>query len=516
MKPRIPLLLVFLSLAACEQGLAQEDNNCPFAPNCPAFAGEGRWRLDVEIKPPPDSPFVAFQRANVELSTQGVWELLLPSPIIHETTVLTANERPVDADLSFHPVGGFEDRPLGFVHTVRGGQAALVPLTEGEYDIRILPIDPPGPVVEVRNFIVAAGNPRRQKELVLPDQYRRLRGVVRNRVAERETISGVEVRAVGLESGLESTVSQTGPDGVYDLELPGTEETGFRVTATLPSDLQPSWQFEQTILVPTDGDRDKDILLDLPSEAVRGFVRLEILGLQGRGGEPVGDARITLTASTAGEVDGRTYAISGRTDADGLMRLDGREDLPILRGLYRAVITPPISSIYRRTEVLVDLTDVGFGVLASRQLTLELRPRVRGRILDVDGSAAAFAELTFEATDGEGRATVITTAEDGSYSVRLDPATYVMSILPFDERDLFRTPSVARVLRVQASVPVATVTDIVLSPGVFIRGRLRSVTSAPLEGIDISLFDNTLDQVRRRVARAVSGPDGQVELLLTR
>ncbi|MEO1228580.1 MAG: carboxypeptidase-like regulatory domain-containing protein [Myxococcota bacterium] len=441
-------------------------------------------------------------------STDEAALLTLTEPVLYDTWVLDANGAAVDADLAFQPSNPIAERPLALTHRARSSRAARVPLPPGNYAIRIAPLDPDIPSVDVTDFVVTPGRDLRLKELFLPDDFRRLRGPVRSRVSTSDVIIGVEVTATGLQSGLMSTTDTSDDDGEYELLLPESSDTAFRVRASLPDRLQPSWEYEQIIRVPDGENREKSIDLDIPSDALRGTVQIEVLGVETRDVRPVADARVTLTASVTTDIEGRVYTVSGRTDADGRLIVAGTTDIPMLRGSYEVLMTPPSDSPFARiVDTTLTLDAIGNGVSQNVQLVTGRRPRVRGRILDGDRLPIPFAEVILSASDGTLREFDALADEDGVFELTADPGRYVMVVSPRTTTSLFARRAVTIEVPEQQS-------DVRLEPTILgspepVRAFVRTPDGLPVPHVEITLFGE-LAGLRYVLTRATSGPDGQL------
>lgn len=472
------------------------------------------WVLDLEIRPAPSSNFVANQQRQVTVPALSEWAIVLPVPVIHQTTVVDAEGAFVDADLAFRPVDRIEDRPLDLSHRTLQGQPALVPLPTGVYDIRISPLDAARPPVEVEGFVVQPGEMLRRKELVLPERYRELRGEVRARVSVDQRLSGVEVFATGIETGLASTRAISDLDGRYAIALPSSKDTAFRLTAQLPDDLQPSWQFEQIVRVPMEEDREKAIELDLPAEVVRGNAELNVVGIGPQGPEPVADALVVLTASVASIVSGRSYQVSGRTDGEGNLRVRGEAVVPVLRGLYLASVEPPPRSRFARSTELLDLSAVRNTFTVEAQLALTPRVRVEGSVADADGARAERAQLTFEPVDSGTRAPTTETDENGRYSLDLDPGRYVLLVDPPVQASPTRSsPRHAVPIIVPGGLETFEVREVIIPLGIPVDGVVVSADGSRVPDVEVSLFDSIMG-IRYLIGRAVTNELGEMRLFL--
>ena len=489
--------------ADCPSGRCRIDGTC-----APSDLERARGPFDVEVRPPPSSPRVATQRRQVEFPAAGLWIVTLPTPVVHEASIV-GPAGPLAGDLVFQPVEGLADRPIDLVHQTLPEAPARVPLPPGRYGVRILPADRRFPAVQADAFSVEPGPPR-QKALALPDRYRRLFGVVRSRVQASDRIAGARVFAVGVDSGLAATTALTGPDGRYELALPATGDTRFALTAEPPPEEAPAWRFAQVVSVPIGEDREQVIELDLPSAEVKGGIDLEVLGLGPRGPEPVASADVVLTSTSAEDGLSRSFVVRGRTDAEGRLRVADQDPVALLRGRYRIDIEPRPEAIWARAAPVLDF-EVGGGAVVEAQVVLPPRPLQTGVLRDAAGRPVPFAQLSFLPADADGRVPLAETDADGRFAARIDPGAFVLLIEPQATSD---QPSAALPVDVPNDVDPPRL-DLRLPGATVVPGVARSESGVGLPEVEVSVFQRIRGR-RVRVGRAVSDEDGAFELILPR
>lgn len=460
MKHVLALLMALGALVAlgCAAGdslnaFAVGPNECQTADQCganrlcvefrcvDATQAAGPDEVSIEVAPPPGSPYTPLHRLNVSLENAARMILLrVPVPIPYEVVVLDANGERIAAELTIYGAARIPGREVVHhvtvdAHTALGAQFSLV---EGMYAARVRPLDASLPAFDVESFTVREGAVL-PKEFRLPAMPRRLFGRVAQAQASDLPIAGAIVRAVGEKSQLESTVGTSDADGNYELLLPETNDTVFRVTAVLPPDQQPAWGFSESIIVEREGDRRLDIGVEVSSDDNRGTVALTIRGLDEQGlGTAIPNARVTLTATVANRLAPPVYEITGFTDGRGnvLVEYDGDfvDAVPLLRSRYLVDVIPPITSPFGRAQEIFDLRGAGQAFTLDRQVTANLRTTLVG---DVASNFGGAVEGRIEIRPLDDALPPLDTVSDatGRFTLSIDPGDYLLVVRPFEDEN---------------------------------------------------------------------------------
>lgn len=398
----------------------------------------GPESVSVEISPPSGSPYTRYQRLDIPLvNVAQTLMLRVPQPIPYEAIVLDAKGVRRTADLAVYGATRIPGRELEVRTTVDDDtpNGARFSLTEGNYSARIRPADPATPGLEVNGFSVRFGAAT-PKEFVLPTRYRRLHGRVTVAQVSSEVLPGAIVQAIGEKSRLESTVAIADEEGLYEVFLPDTSDTVFRVSAVLPDAQQPSWGYSQPISVGAEDDRLLDIAVERSNDDNRGVVALSIVGLDVNGvGAAVADAKVTFTATVADRLAPPVYRITGLTDARGQVQVSiGDETLdaiPLLRARYIVEVLPPTGSAFARLTTVLDFRTAGQNFTLDEQLLLSLRPRVSGEIVSATNRPVR-ARVELEPLETNLRPRDAFSEDDGRFEADLDPGRYLLVVRPED------------------------------------------------------------------------------------
>lgn len=466
---------------------------------------EAPRQFSLELAPPEVSGYARTQRLDATLDSLLASEALtLPVPNEYETVVLSADNAPVSARITL-----FGDRRIvGREVDVNVSIAANTPqrptfrLLEGDYLVRIRPTSAELPGMEIKRFTVRAQPGPSVKEFKLPASYRRLHGQVTSSLSGSDKIAGVTVRAFAEKSGLPSTISVTDADGNYELLLPASEDTTFRLYATPPAAAQPAWGFEQVVGVDLDQDRRRPIHLEPTDDSIRGRGRFQILGTtaDGRLGAPVPNAFVSLTATVSGVIEPPVYAITGLTDADGVMVVDFQDEVttqvPLLKARYVVQVVPPVNTPYTSRTMVLDLTSARYGFVQDEQITLPQRTRLRGSVVSRLGRPVVGAFLELRPLSADVRPADTITAGDGTFTVDLDPGRYLMVARPRGASDAAELlPVSARTLDVSAS-PGMDLAPFTLHLGQKVQGQvLGGRDGAPVPLTQAELFFTVEGQV---------------------
>lgn len=424
------------STSECNLGFVCENFNC-----IPAQA-DTPDQLDVEITPPLSSSYVSTQKLDVTVSNAQFLEFQLPKPSDHRVVVYDDKfvpPRAIDVRITFNgtPRIAGEETDLATEIRTASPRTSNVRLLEGLYGVSITRLD--GAPSLRTNFEVRAPTGRQEDKEFHFKVGRKIRGEVTSSVSQQTKLQGIEVTAFSTTNGLASTSSITSRYGRFEIELPNTDDTSFRLVATRPYDGDqetnpPTWSYEEIVTVPLNGDRTKDIPLEPTSPLIQGTALVQFGASTPNGFLPLVGANITLTASTSGGASTRSFRARGATNNEGYLEIhdrEGRRELALLKGQYFAEITPPTDSIIaRREKVAIDLTSVAPDVITERQFILETRTQVSGQVRSMEGRAVTFAEVKLIPIDNSGVAFRTTTDGAGSFLIWLDTGNYVLVIEP--------------------------------------------------------------------------------------
>lgn len=461
-------------------------------------------RLSLELDPPDLSGYARTQILDVPLEQAFVVDrYTLPTPTTYETIVTDDSGTQVSAVVSIFGAPRIRGRELEVSSTINANatQMANFRLLEGEYLVRIRPTNEELPGMDVPRFVVRPQAETTLKEFRLPATFRRLYGEVTSSVSSETKLAGVTVRAFGEKSGLPSTIAVSDEAGQYEIFLPATEDTTFRLIATPPGVVQPAWSFEQVVRVDLDADRRRNILVEPTADTIRGSARFQVLGTtaDGRVGAPVDNAFVSLTSTVTGVVEPPRYAVSGITDADGILRVDFdgnvTEQVPLLKARYVVRVVPSFSSPYASRQTVLDLTRAGNGFLLDEQVTLSQRTRVQGSAVSRFGRPVAGAFLDFRPLTEDARPSDGITEFDGTFSVDLDPGRYLVVVQPRSPSDAGEAlPVTAHEIEVPDAA-VHTLAPISVPVGRELRARVLGIDGEPVPGTQVELFFETAGQV---------------------
>ncbi|MFO0726891.1 MAG: carboxypeptidase-like regulatory domain-containing protein [Myxococcota bacterium] len=495
--------------APCESGLICLDGTC-VQPGLGTASG-----LDVEITPPDGAPFAKSQMFGVAFTPEeGPTHLLLPAAVyFSQVTLIDANLSPQPARITIlghDRIPGHEVDTVVETTRVRPGSVRLVP---GAYEARVLPSDPTIPGIHVPDWVVrASADPDQHRSFQIPSAYRKLRGEVRLRTSMLTKLGGVTVSARAVTSGLPSTRVTTGPDGRFELWLPDTKDNRFEVTAVPsdPNDL-PAWSFSEEIAVI---DNTEFVIgLEQSSDAVRGGLRLRVLGTGGVAPEGVANAHVTLTASTS--LAYRSFRLEGTTDAMGYFVPGGaspQNGVQILAARYLVEIEPDSTSPYQSTAVLLDLPASG-AALVDKQIPLTPKAHVRGTVRSRLGQRVDGAALRFESALEDGRTVNAATDAEGAFDVALSPGDYLVAVSPVSNSKVneILPPTAVRVT-VPADALAIDLPPLTLGRGTQATGVVVGA-GAGIAGASIEIF-RPLDGRAISLGRVVSEADGSFQLAL--
>ena len=427
----IPLALLLL-------GCGEADEDAGLSPIAGSYepAEEASYTLDLIVDPPPTSSLPTFNLPRTRAQRSFVVEL--PAAIPYNIRVINLeNAQNVDAEVLFRSTTSRSGSTILASPSIRAGETETsVRLTPGNYDILVSPLDERFPPFS-DNFTVdplVSPSDEREKDLVIPDNHREIRGVVRDRISLTSLVQGVTITARGDTSGLISTKSVSNEKGEYTLLLPEANDTLYELTAILPDTQQPAWTYRQQVRVNPSGEEDrvKDIDVDIPSDAIRGLLTLDVIGDGLLGPESIPNARCVLRLNeptTDNNSFGRTYELNGFTNQQGQLVVNDSTSLPILRGEYTVSVFPnPDARFATYIEGTLNLPEIGGNIEVNEQIILEPRVAVLGMVTNAVGEPSSFSRVRFRSnTTPNSTFFELNTEEDGTFVTYLDPDEYVVT-----------------------------------------------------------------------------------------
>ncbi len=274
---------------------------------------------------------------------------------------------------------------------------------------------------------------------------------------EADFVGNARVFATSADSGITSSVGMTDSSGnfkiavppnsgVFDLHVSPLEPNSYADNGD--ADYVPDATYAAAFVVEgnewingIEDNQGADVLgVSLGEYAyspIRIPVRLVIEGMD-------------ITDWTGTSVTLRTTAGRGVISVRQRLGEAGEFEIPLIMGLYHAVIRTPPSLPVRSME-LSDIEIDAAGIV----LRLEARSNVAGRLQAPDGSPLAGAELRFvpSADRGLAQQVSVTTDEDGEYKVWLENEPYLLSAIPAD-------PSLPRYVQLIENADVPPVIEI--------------------------------------------------------
>lgn len=446
----------------------------------PRSALAGEFGLRLVVQPPLGSEAGPLTSEAIRLQpSQPSLQLQLPKAERYSVQAVSPEGTPLAAQLSV-----YDPQARG----LRGSLASVflsaeapteLRLPPGRYDLQLSPSDPERPAVLLSGRALEGGG---QRQLPVPP-YRRLTGRVRSAVSAEQGIAGVAVQAIGVESRLRSTVGLTDAQGRFSLRLPASPDTVFELNATPPDKLQPSWSYRAQLPAPS-GDSRVDIPLELSSQAQRGRLSLQVVGVDTEGKPAaVQAAQVVLTSTLAGREDA-LFSVTGSTDKDGQLTLmePPATTIPVLAVEYLAQVIPPRKSRFARQRQRLDLRGAGAG-LKTAQLVLKPRTRIHGQLLGPAGPLGG-AWVSLIRLDGEDDALDVQTSTTGHFSLTADPARYALLSQPPAKLGLSGS---LRLLDV-ADLPELAMDPLELPPGRALRVELRGPDGVSLKNTEVRAF----------------------------
>lgn len=516
--------LILAALAGCADAALVAVNRCDSDVDCQGGRicldytcvdpSQGKVSgLDVEIAPPDGTPYAKTQIRGVTFDPElGPTNLLLPeAAVFSQITLLNTAGQPIAARITFL---GSDRIPTHEVDAVvettrdRPGSARLLP---GKYEVRVLPSDPQIPGVHVRDWEVRGGLPQGQhRSFQVPTSYRRLRGEVRLRTSAITKVPGVTVAARAVASGLPSTRVTTGLDGRFELMLPDTRDNVFEITATPLEPAGAAWSFQTEVALID--ETEFVIGLEQSSDAVRGQLRLRVMGRGQAGPEPVPHAHVTLTASTS--VPYRSFRLEGTTDDEGFFRPPASAtstSAMILASSYVVRVEPDSSSAFQGQEFVLNLPAQATTLL-DKQIELRPKVRVRGTLRSPLGQLVGGAALRFESTRDIARTFNAATDLEGGFEVALASGEYFVVVSPASNSKISEIlPVSSTILEVPDDAAALEIPPITLERGTLVTGQVFG--AGLIQGAHVELI-RTVDGRAISLGHADSDERGQVQFVL--
>jgi hypothetical protein len=324
-------------------------------------------------------------------------------------------------------------------------------------------------------------------DVVLPsrDAFIRVLGVVvaNGQGGSPAGINGAQVSGK-VGSDLIGTSSMTDDSGVFGLVLPpGDGPVEITVSPGRDSIGFPTRKFNWEGGIESlkaDFASQAALSFDIGTIPVSRSVSVQVLAGDGSD-TAVPSARLTAQGSAG---DGDVTALA-TTDASGIARFE------LLEGQYALAVIPPTDSQWAMAETSLDLT-----THAGQAFLVRLFPRVgiAGTVIraatgvPVGGSIVSFMTGRGGALSAASQAISTeavfqaTTAEDGTFNVQLDPATYALMVQPPAGTGLPRVVYPTLELKSQRTI------DVSLPEGALVRGSLFDTAGNPLVQTSVRFF----------------------------
>lgn len=473
---------------------------CPTAPGCKGAVNLGAKHVDVEISPPAASPYVRTHKLDVSLAADAVLDLLVPQPAEYQVSVFDAAGNRIDASLTLKGKPRIPGRELELTSELRANavRSPSLRLLEGVYDALVTPLDRAQPGLQATFMVRSPAGDTIKKEFRFPE-YRKMYGEVTWSLARDHKITGATVTAYSSLTGLPSTATVSGERGAYAVLLPATEDTTFKLVATLPPEAQPAWSYEEIVAVGRELSREKNIPLEPTSAEIRGNARIWIGGF-GDGFVPIAGATVTLTATAAEGLTTRVFKVQATTDPEGYVTIrdsTGNRELRLLKGRYAVEIEPAIDSRFARTSTVIDLTRIGPIDVLNRQLFVPLRTSVDGSIRTSQGRAVTYARLSFQPLEGSARPVDGTSDDHGDFDVALAPGKYLLTVSPSGVNASDDLPPVSvQMIDIARGVARHSLGILTLPRGGLIQGSIRGQdTGAPVANAKVEFFHEVAGRV---------------------
>lgn len=497
-----------LSSGECRDGFVCLANSCV------PMAATGPDQVSLEVTPPVGSRFVRTQLLDVSLAQiTGPVTVTLKEPAAYEVGLLEGpSGGALSAWMSIYGSPRIPGREVELTQLIlaAASRTQVFRLLEGDYAVRLSPLDPRYPAFEVTGFTVRSQGEVVLKEFQLPSRYRHLSGQVVDALT-LEPQPGIAVSAFAVRSGLAATSTITDANGRYRLTLPDTLDPFYELRADPPDNAQPAWSHRSVVRVAE--DRELDLPLEPAGEAVRTLAKLQVLGTDGA---PVPNATVEIASSTVANAPlTQSYRLRGKTTSDGTVRVDffGQEltEIPLLNATYEITVTPSSDSPYQEKRHTVRLATGPDGTILDEQILLRPRVMVSGRITSAQGRPVPQVRVHFEPRDGRPSPIDAETQSDGSYQAALDPGRYLVILRPAaDSLGGELLPTTTATLEVpESGLPN---NDYRLAAGVVLNG-VTNGDGERVPGARVEVFIRYEGRTLS-VARATAGADGRFEMVL--
>lgn len=536
---RVPLaraagVIALLALAGCSADGSGPKTMCT-PPACQATQAT----LAVEVVPSmQDSPFFAvYEGPSITLDDSGHLKVAVEETVLVSGKVtIGGRQRLASGNVVATRPSRIPGRPVrryqAQIDPSNGNYALSVPRSlDGErYTLSILSseaaLSPP------QTFdVVVDGDVRFDLVLDDPDQLVKLSGVVKDPLGR--PIGGMQVRAVVPETNeVVTSTAVTDAGGKYLLRLAKRATGMVKLRATPVRDQAPvGTPALETLVDVSDADPAGTITTNVVSPPLPVPARFSypISGVDPDGAEvPVPGAQCTFTStvSDAKSAVTATFTVEAQSGADGVVSVDL---IPSESGTrdYDALITPPAASPFARRNLTVQVGPTGgYG----QTITVALRPRVTGRVVDValqpviDLLVQPGPATVGDALSGTSLAEMATlptaqTGVDGRFSVRLERGTWDLALIPKAQSGLPR-----RWLEAQVIEDDVDLADVYVPMGAMVRASVVDPGDGPLAGARVTLFaispsDGSCESDAclappRPIAEALTLADGTAALIL--
>ncbi|MDY0001817.1 MAG: carboxypeptidase-like regulatory domain-containing protein [Polyangia bacterium] len=322
-------------------------------------------------------------------------------------------------------------------------------------------------------------------------------------------VEGARVRAVGQDDGfLSSSTGTTDSGGFFHLRLPRGVRT-YALTVGPGTEGQGIPEVTREGLVIGAQAEEQGALNTFDNPEALGTFQLPayptpqrfLFSLQGRSsnGEDAVIPGATVTFSTRiGQPSGLSgiYSVTALSDDNGVVSVDLVPGTTAENRVYEAVVLPPSSSEFA-VAMLTGEASISLGAVGGAAPPIQLSRRVSyaGQVLD--SSLAPAIDLLVQARrlDGpsgiRGSLRTGTTKELGRFSLKLDPGTYAIELIPPTGLSLPRWVLPNDLLIDEASSPVIEASSFVLPNASVLEVQVSGLvadTNTALSGVSVSVY----------------------------